>query len=257
MVFQYPYIFFINKNKHYEIRNIIEENESEGIDLNIVVENMWINNNQEYIGRIRNEKGLALSGFRKKIGKKHITMQVVNCGHILANYRYPRVNIPFQSEMVRWKNLLFCGGYAVNGENNEHIWNNDNLLQAVIEGKKPIGFLSSNEEYINSIKRKGLPFKINEDPIGNENLGVSQIGTFSNHFDLEALIKSYQILSKIDGYTILDKWEEQKIYHLANQSFSDYLFSYDYLNPKSVYEFVLTGLILGFPIESTYAILTQ
>ena len=223
----------------------------------------WVTNDRKHRGKYRNEKGLGLSGFYRR-DYKHFSEMVVLCnGHSVCRYKYPRgVNIPFRSPMVRWFNLAFCGGYSIPLENGEKADSNDRLLNAVREGKKPIGFwpIESDdlEETIQKLSQLDLIWNVrdNENWVYQHKIGVANKGKVSDHFDLNQLIESYRLFSERLGFELLTKEEENLILNHNDLELSSFLNGFDHANPKKRHEYVLTGLILGYPIESTVALLT-
>jgi len=90
------------------------------------------------------------------------------------------------------------------------------LLKSVMDGLKPIGFVSLTDyaetDFVSEAVKSMLEYKIAQ----------------GNQF-------------------------QRRVLSLSDQKLSDYLAGFDYANPEDNYELILTGLILGFPIESTFA----
>jgi len=51
----------------------------------------------------------------------------------------------------------------------------------------------------------------------------------------------------------MNQYVKSKIRALSNQKLSDYLVGYDFTDPKSDYDLIFSGLLLGHPIKSTFA----
>ena len=225
--------------------------------LQVVDMDVWINRKQVHVGGVKNKHGLALSGIRKKVYKHTVDVQFLNRGHVLATYKFPNVEIPFVSSMNHWENLWFCDCFSCQNENNERIYSDDALLEAVLKKKKPIGYVGLKDGFLEKVK--DVPHHIEHFEHGNWNrteLGVANHGTFGELFDLDALVKSYQLMEQKTNISILTDTMIDRIYRLRNEQVSEYLHAYDCANPRSDYEFMLTGLTLGFPLESTFALLT-
>lgn len=63
----------------------------------------------KYKGKYRNEDGQGLCGFYRRDYKKTTDMVVLSNGNVIIRYKYPKVDIPFKSPMMRWHNLAFNG----------------------------------------------------------------------------------------------------------------------------------------------------
>lgn len=115
------------------------------------------------------------------------------------------------------------------------------------------------DQTIRKVKQSDLIWKVsdNSHPLFEYEIGVANQGKVKDHFDLDKLLESYRIFSEKLGYDLLSKEEEGKILKYNDLDLSYFLDGYDYGDPwKKSHNHVLTGLILGYPIESTVALLT-
>lgn len=231
--------------------------------------NGWFSPMASNIGRYKNEDGQPLSGFYRIDHRKTSDMLVLEDGHCRGTYTYPRVEIPFRHPMVSWLNLAFCGGYSIPKPDGTKLGDED-IINAVIAGTKPIGFVvgskSKIEEYAKLVEKTGLPYCINDTHRTNffgqkyYELGIANNGTLGDDFDLEALIQSYRVLSEAYGtkYTALSENDEIALRRLSNKKLESFLKGYDYAKiSQSNSELVITGLILGYAVESTFACITE
>ena len=223
----------------------------------------WVCNKEKGVGRYRNEDGYGLYGFYRRDYKKTSEVIILNNGHSWCfKYKFPRVEIPFSSPMVRWDNLFFCGGYSLEKPDGTYADKKEYLVDAVIAGLKPIGFIivreDESEQIINKIKKNGLKYAINPHHWnGYCEIGIANHGKIKDNFDIEAVIESYRLVSKGLGYNLLTNEDEVKLRKISTSNLSDFISGFDYGNcEKKVFEDVLTGLLLGYPIESTVSFLT-
>ncbi|MBT2292685.1 hypothetical protein J7E73_26855 [Paenibacillus albidus] len=224
----------------------------------------WVSNSSENQGKYRNEQGIGLSGFYRRDYKETSDMVVMGNGHSMLRYKYPKVsNIPFYSPMVRWHNLFFCGGYSIRFPNGERTDTYDRLFDAIRTGLKPTGFwpLASQElkETLHKVNQTDLVWKVsdNSHPNFQYEIGVANKGKMKDHFNLNKVIESYQLFSKKLGYDLLSKKDEDIILCYEDVDLAWFLEGFDYGDPeKKNHDHVLTGLILGYPVESTVALLT-
>ena len=169
-------------------------------------------------------------------------------GRIMGIYIYPRIQRSFQSRLLNDFNLNFVGGWAWPDENTRE---DEMVVNRVAKGLKPAGFnVGSRErcEMLEEIARNaGLVTRLHKNPHVSEyfELGVARKGTFGDTFNLEAVESDY------------DAWgiHEDIVKELSRVEFSDLLVDFDYANVESNLEWIETGLLLGYPMETTASIL--
>lgn len=228
--------------------------------MNLVNYDGWVQKYNPFCkGRHRNEQGLGLSGFYRRDYRKSSEMLILQNGWLMIKYKYPRIEIPFKSPMHNWRNILYCGGFSLNDENGEPLWTREKLFKAIASRKKPVGFIVIEKKdeafYLENARLNGLIYKKQKpDMMGKMEIGFANSGTFNDHFSLTDLIDSYLIMADASSLELFI--ELKKILSLKNKKLSFFLDGYDYANPKTEYELILTGLILGYPIESTFSILS-
>lgn len=230
-----------------------------GLDLVPVSGHSWVSDVTTYIGRYRNHDGLGLSGFYYKDFKKMRHAISLHNGHFQTRYRFPIVDIPFSSPMHRWDNLYFCGGYDATLPDGQQFDTNERLIKYVLNGKKPMGFIlieeSEIDKFIQMVEGK-LEYKIVPHFWeGHVEMGVANIGKITDFFDIELLIQSYQILSEKMGEDPFELYAYE-LRDIASCELKDF-FDYDYANPIYPIDCMIVGLILGFPVESTFAFLNK
>lgn len=224
----------------------------------------WVSNSTENQGKYRDKQGFGLSGFYRRDYKETSEMVVMSNGYSILRYKYPKVvDLPFHSPLLRWHNLFHCGGYSVEFPDGEGTNTNDRLLEAVCNELKPTGFwpLTSEEleETLRKVKQTDLVWKVsdNSHPRFQYEIGVANKGRVKDHFDLNKLIESYQLFSNKLDCDLLSKKDEEIILSFGDFELAWLLEGYDYGNPsKTNHDHVFTGLILGYPVESTVALLT-
>jgi hypothetical protein len=226
----------------------------------------WVTNDTKDQGKYQNEQGYGFTGFFRRDYKQTSDMVVMYHGYSNLRYKYPKImDNPFHSPMIRWHNLFFCGGYPpITFANGELVDTNNHLLDAVRTGQKPIGFwlLKSDEleETICKAKQADLIWKITSIDYHHfkYKIGIANKGKVKDHFDLNKLLESYRLFSERLGFDLLNKEEEEIILNHNDLDLSYFINGYDYGSPcKKRYDHVLTGLLLGYPIESTVALIAR
>lgn len=221
----------------------------------------WTNSTDFYRGKYRNEQGLGLSGLYRRDYRQSSEMIVLNNGNLIGKYKYPKVQHSFDTPMLRWQNLYFCGGYDVRVEEGKRLGSNDLLVDAVVKGLKPIGFIVVEETEVNKYIKKaidnGLKYSINPHFWDDHcEIGVANIGKLEERFNFDNLIEAYSLYSKDLGYEVITEGEKEWLYGMAKLQLSDFICDFDYSSSeKSICEHILTGLLLGYPIESTVALI--
>lgn len=177
----------------------------------------------------------------------------INNGHLMRKYTYPIIQRKFHSPMVNDYNLHLCGGWA--WPSVERI----ETIHRVISKLKPMGSYTiwdKDEDIKNQTMKivldSGLPhnFKKREKYF---DIDICQSGILDELFDMDSLCEDYI------SYGMLSKWKpkngeiESIIESLRRKTLSDFL-NVDYVNPSNLAETISTGLILGYPIESTVSI---
>lgn len=192
--------------------------------------------------------------FERHDTKKYSTVRVKRKGarKSLITYIFP--NAPqnmFESPYISWDNLNCCNGWS---------YNKNYLLTAVQAGKKLCANITFNSQqqrdsYIATLD-KGYDYFASE-VIGVQpwyNLEVSLKGCISDYIDLEKVERYYEDLlvahpKKID----FDKVKTMcsvKMIDLFNMGES-----YNVFNPTSREDYIVTGLLFGYPLESTSALI--
>lgn len=161
------------------------------------------------------------------------------------------------------------------GPDNENLSSKDCLLEAVIQGKKPMEFITGSVEvhldtyeskdpkYVREMKARieraqasGLPYVINRRTDNMVELAICQKGTVGEHFDIESWLKCYVLYSQKLNYPLLSVADIQYLRGLKNMRLSEFLSDWEYAHPCSNRDLAQTGLLLGYSISSTVACMT-
>jgi hypothetical protein len=160
-------------------------------------------------------------------------------------YRFKNGAEPISSPYISWENLNCCGG-----------WHCDKsyLLTAVQEGKKLCAGITFNDEngwtdYIGSLSDE-YPYycrpPMHNGPYTFYYIDVVRKGAIADYIDEGAIFGAYGKLG-ITGFSIdrLSGFLETPMIRLVSDG------AFDYGNPKTQEEMITTGLLLGYPLEST------
>lgn len=208
-------------------------------------------------GKYFDENNVPLHGIYIRKHKNIEERLFINTGILVRIYKYPIIDRTFQSPLVNDHNLNLGGGWGWPGKKESE------CLTRVMSGKKPIGFYHfKDDESITEYCDSGFPYVILKDTdpgvITNE-IGLSIKVTFSESFDMDALINDYDqyLKSLIKKYNFNKNTAEKiikKFDYIRNKDVSSFL-TFDYGNPcKLPEDHCLTGLILGYPIETTVSL---
>ncbi|MFL0194328.1 hypothetical protein ACJDU8_01875 [Clostridium sp. WILCCON 0269] len=239
----------------------------------------WVSNLQFHKGEYRDRNGNGLCGTWLREYKKTYEIMILDSGEVQGKYKYPKdVKISFRSEMVSWQNLYLCGSYNIIERENCYIHINNRIVEAVCNGSKPVGFVLLNnmsilDGYVNQICKAKIyssiqfhPLKESLDGYNSEDtfrgyfiLGMANEGKVGEVFNLERYAGTYRDFARISGINIEEGLKfvlsrsDMELSELIKDGGSGY--KYDYANPSNIGELMFTGLTLGYPIESTIAML--
>ena len=207
------------------------------------------------LGTITYSSGLWLDkqshpveGIYHEVRPRIETTMVFLHGRVMRKYKYKKIERTFKSRLLNDFNLHFCGDWHwFSSLKVEH----EELLRRVAAGFKPAGFITSeNLEMLKALKTralaKGLITHVKPNP-GVKGTWELGIGFDRDFFDL------FQLKDVEAGYT---KWgiEYPIAEKLMNVSIESLLKDFDYANVEG-FDLIKTGLLLGYPIETTASIL--
>lgn len=187
-----------------------------------------------------NNKGIKI--IREDYKNRSKVNVISSNGYIHRTYRFN--NVPeYKHPYLSWENLDHCGGWASD---------DTYLLTAVHNGKKPAAqYVTINEPVPNvkqddNIETYYTSEKVYDNYTRNQ-VYITRTCSMKDLFDIDSIIEAYK---KHD--ILLDKEElmpymERPIMDLMKENF--------FLEQESETELVITGLMLGYPIESTASIL--
>lgn len=182
-------------------------------------------------------------------------------GIIIRAYFYNNKE-EYKHSKLSWQNLTYiCGGH-----DEETV-----LPLLVFEGKKLVANIISNKEIeyekMPDIMKDKVIFFKEKTKYGNSNsYYFCAKGKLRDYFDLKEILKAYNIHTDyykcmeeendIDGF---DEYYYDKLKNAFNYDIVDLikgeLSGYDWANPEEDWQLTLTGLLLGYPIESTASLL--
>jgi hypothetical protein len=192
--------------------------------------------------------------FEKTTSKNrcNVTIKNKNGSHTHTVYRFNNIAEPFASPFISWENLNCCNGW---------IHDESYLLTAVQNGRKLCsGITFDNEnsltEYINHLN--------NEYPYYCPPPMLNGAHTFYYHYI--DVVREGAIRDYIDGDSVFRTYDKLGIRNFDKEIVSRYMGTtmlelvsgkLDYSNPKTPEELIATGLLLGYPLESTAWLLEQ
>jgi len=185
--------------------------------------------------------------FEKTTTKNRCKVNVKNkdSGNIHMTYRFKKGVVPISSPFISWENLNCCNG-----------WPHDKsyLLTAVQDGKKLCSgiYLSTQEElddYKSTLSNEYVHFC--RPPMVDVSrtvfyIDVARDGAIRDFINTDDVMNIYEMLGARNfNKKLLSEFLAQPLYDWISSE------TFDYGLPKSPEEFILTGLMLGYPLEST------
>lgn len=192
----------------------------------------------------------------RKDYKKRSVVDVRSCNgkYLLRKYRFN--NVPFfEHSYLSWANLDNCGGWAC--DNNE--------LELICQGRKLVAekhyILDEDESIDDVLKDVRIPRTFKTEVVSvwdwqlnRKNYGVvfASRKSLAECFDFNEIIKAYEAHG-----VILSLSEQIKLSRAFTPPISTYISvgyktgKFELTDPKSDVDCIITGLMLGYPIEST------
>lgn len=183
----------------------------------------------------------------------------VTSGNIIHRiYRFARIDSEYTSPYISWANLDCCGGWV----------SDESYLQvAVQEGKKLYAGLDIYVRQVGSQEnaRKEVERILSELPEGctggfepqkvafSVPYFICRTGSLSDYYDIDRVLDYYEQLGVMINDA--DRQEVKQLSTLEIKEFGSENPPIDYINAYSLSSLIVTGLLLGYPIESTVSIL--
>lgn len=236
------------------------------------VDMSFVNNGldwQIYLGQARTEDGLVLNGiFHRKFKQTEQTLVYVK-GHRHCRYSYPLIDRSFSSPMINDYNLCFVGGWTAVDQNGLRLDTNSLAVARVIEGLKPMCWCHARKVFPDRVDElkllekqasaAGLATLITETE-DQFCLSVCHVGEFDEMFDLDSLHRDYiEFRKKIRTFMrddIFIEWFRDAFEKMRGKYLEEYI---NWINEPEVGRnyYLLTGLFLGFPHETTYSLMME
>ena len=188
----------------------------------------------------------------QNLKKKLIHKLYLGNGVEHLHYIYPDITRVFYSPMLQDENLYFCGGFFIYPQD----LHRQMLLERVIQKSKPMAFIvCSKIEEMHQFQEKALAYDLAtyQVPRTDEKyeLGFSNRGQMTDLFDIDALIQDYRTYLEPE----IELWYDD-IIAVKTMRLEEFL-TFNYANPLIYLDYILVGLILGYPIETTAAIMLR
>jgi hypothetical protein len=218
-------------------------------------------------GASRENNGCPRNGVYLQSFKKTELKTYIRNGNILAKYRYPRCERTFSSPLVNDYNQNLAGGwywqYREDGsQRTKNEFNNEIIFERVRQGSKPLGGLRYWPD--ETLKSGNLLLHLLASPLafhcsrndGSLRINICRKGRLKKIFDFKRLAADYIAMEQAGKCTLLGSSKEiQRFFSSIEDNCLESYLNFDHLRPVSRFDFILTGLILGYPIENTYALL--
>lgn len=205
-------------------------------------------------------KGIAFVKTIYKNGRCRLTIKHKADNYTLMTYRFKNTT-GLESSYVSWDNLNCCGGWTYDEtylhtavQNNRKLYAgivmtyNENDQQAKLRADKHIEKLAQElpEDCIMGYED---PAEHRNGPYVFKHIYICRTGAIADHINIGDVLETYERLG-----IVIDADSKKAIIHYCNQllqSFSGKNKAFDYASPYTGVEFIVTGLLLGYPLEST------
>lgn len=201
---------------------------------------------------MKTKNGFEIETVRKDF-KKRSEVKIRHGNFVYMTYRFDNLTNVYTSPYISWANLNCCGGW---------VYDNDYLKYAVQNNKKLFAQLACLKE--NEIKE--LKETIDKDKFDYSyeiegrfsQFYIYRKGTVGDYIDIGEVLDTYNkygVYLDDEDEVIISILSETEMKYLINPNKNRY--NYDFANPKYIGELIFTGLLLGYPIESTVSLIQR
>lgn len=193
---------------------------------------------------LETSKGIIFEKVTTK-NRCRVTVKNKDGSHNHMTYRFNKDVEPISSQYISWENLNCCGGWP---------YDSSYLLTAVQEGKKlcaGINFDSEKElkDYEDNLSDDYVHFckpPMSNGPYTTYYVDVARDGAICDFFNTDEILRVYRELG-ITNFNkgLLSEFFTLPVWYIINGE------TFDYRQPHRPEEYILTGLMLGYPLEST------
>lgn len=217
----------------------------------------WFDPAIHYVGSAYlSDSGRPLSGYVERRYRHSVVRTLCSTGRHVRSYKYPRLPEAPEHRMVNFTNLLLCGGYSSSK------YPNPCIADFVFAGTKPVGdmyFTEGSEDLrilLSRCDELGLQ-TIQQDtrygPSTNKNVMFGVTADCGALFDLDNVIDYYQnATSRYSSGQI-----PTRLRGISGMSPVDALQAFDWSSPESDADLAVTGLCLGYALQSTVALINR
>jgi hypothetical protein len=186
--------------------------------------------------------GQRFSRPRREFGRMAVQMERRGELQEFQAYVYPRIRPRFRSQLVNQRNLQLAGDDG---------W--EALLDRVLRRRKPVAFVDSRhppdlKEAVRRAMAAGCPVTWSE---GFCSAGIP--GRVGRQFDLDALVADYRELTAEAG-ALVGAQIAAELRRVGARAFADCLSFGDVDSDLTPAGWARCGLLLGYPVETTAAI---
>lgn len=178
--------------------------------------------------------------------KNRSKVKVSNNGYNLKTYRFNNVEC-FESPYISWQNLDQCNGWNTSEEYLHTAVQNGTKLFASIVHTDDVSFEATDDVVVDTRKHGWLK--------DHSYTHISRKGCLSDYYDLDAVFAHY---SRLGIY--LTGWDKDEIREFCQVELSVFGTDdrpMDYLNNTEISHIIVTGLLLGYPLETTTSIIEE
>jgi hypothetical protein len=181
------------------------------------------------------------------VKRSKVTVKSCNNTYLLRAYRFDNIKETFTSPYISWENLNCCGGW---------FYDDQYLNTAVQNGKKLCAglILKSSDEAKYLLENKDINF-YSDFKNDRYYLEIARKGCLKDYYNIQEVLNLY----KLHGIYNLNmkRIEELCSAEMISLMKDNNPYNYDYANPFEIEDLIITGLLLGYPIESTIAIIYE
>lgn len=212
-------------------------------------------------GDFRDGDGKPLDGIFGRADDGMVSKVLVSHGHPRFDWRYPKLDLAFDSALVNDLNLYCCvEGWAWE-EDSKPMTSDLFSIARVAAGLKPFGVCLLPpgqphepviERYWPGAKKYMLAIQPAQTTKGQFELTFARPEPFAELFDLERFAHDWRRLIEASPRSRPTEGElDQAMATLRRKQVREYIDGYDYKNPPSLAQMIIVGLLFGYPLGAT------
>lgn len=204
----------------------------------------------------KNPQGVTM--VRKNFKNRSVVKVLGKNNYRITEYRFNNIDLKYKTKFMNWQNLDCCGGWAYSELDLVKQFKNGNKLFAEViinpDISKDVFEEIEKCKELDNVEVHIFPHWLSSD---HKSFFLIKKGALDHYIDVDKILEDYRSL----GLWFISEDQVFTLKCMASEDMNTYIskehnkFCYDFGNPVGMVELIFTGMLLGYPIESTADIL--